>query len=159
VTGTLTGARTTLRPVEDADLESIGVWWPEAAGVVRGVAEPGTPEELRELIASTEAFVIASADDAEPIGLLAYVRPAKGWVEFRFVAMAAGERGWGHGSEAVFLVEESAAGSRFAADVYHGNGLGVYFWTRIGYRPAAQGEVAWREREADDMITMVRGEI
>lgn len=106
-----------------------------------------------------EVLVISEVNRTEPIGLLHYRLLAEEWVEFRFVAMAAGKRGWGHGSEAVFLIEESGVGSRFAAEVYHANGLGVYFWTRIGYRPTNIGEVPWRDSEPTDRIIMIRGDI
>lgn len=134
----------------------IGAWWPEATAVVHGTSKAQPAAELSEVLADAEAFVIAERDDSAPIGLLVYALTLDGWLEFRFVAIAAGRRGWGHGSEAVMLVEESGVASRFAADVHEGNGLGVYFWTRIGYRPAAPGEVSWRSPDDLGLMTFVR---
>jgi len=104
----------------------------------------------------SEALVIARVDDPVPIGLLIYRQRVDGWLEFRFLALAKGLRGWGYGSEAVTLIEESGRAQRFAAEVYAGNGLGLFFWLRMGYRPAVPGELPWRERGRGDKIAMVR---
>jgi hypothetical protein len=112
---------------------------------------------LRDLVEASHAtLVIALAGDPAPIGLLAYVLPAEGWLEFRFLALAAGCRGWGYGAEAVQVVEASGLAERFAADVSAANGLGLYFWLRMGYRPAAPAELTWREADPDDMISLIR---
>ena len=106
--------------------------------------------------ADAETLVVARVDEPEPIGLLVYGLPADGWLEFRFLALAKGLRGWGYGSEAVTLIEEPGRSQRFAAEVYAGNGLGLFFWLRMGYRPAKQGELAWRKRGPEDKIAMIR---
>ena len=95
-------------------------------------------------------------DEPIPIGVLRYTLPSDGWLEFTFLALAAGHRGWGYGSEAVRLVEGSALGERFLARVYQGNGLALYFWLRMGYRPAIPGEVSWKKADSGDIITMIR---
>jgi GNAT superfamily N-acetyltransferase len=100
-------------------------------------------------------LVIARAEDSAPIGLLVYRLATDGWLEFRFLALAQGLRGWGYGSEAVRLIEESGRAQRFVARVSGGNGLGLYFWLRMGYRP---GELPWQEREPEDKIAMIRGQ-
>ncbi len=145
-----------LRPVTADDLAAIEEWWPEAAATVRGTREPGSLEELRQTIEAGEALVIAHVDKPARLGLLVLGQPAGGWVEFRFLALAEGARGWGYGSEAVRQIEESGRAQRFAAAVYAGNGLGLYFWLRMGYRPAAPEEVPWRADGAGDIIAMVR---
>ena len=147
-----------LRPVAPDDLPAIEDWWPEAAATVGGVREPVASDELRGMIdeADAETLVITLADGPAPIGLLVFRLPADGWLEFRFVALADGHRGWGYGSEAVSLIEESGRARCFAAEVYAGNGLGLYFWLRMGYRPAEQGELAWRKRGPEDKIAMIR---
>ncbi len=156
----LAGSRVVLRPVTRDDLPVIEEWWPEAAATVRGVREEVAPDELHRMIdmPGDETLVIARADGPAPIGLLVYRLPADGWLEFRFLALAKGLRGWGYGSEAVRLIEESGRAQRFAARVSAGNGLGLFFWLRMGYRPAAPGELPWREREPEDKIAMVRGD-
>ncbi|RLC56823.1 MAG: hypothetical protein DRI30_05255 [Chloroflexi bacterium] len=106
--------------------------------------------------AGAETLVIARTDEPSPIGLLIYQQRVDVWLEFRFLALAKGLRGWGYGSEAVTLIEESGWAQRFAAEVYAGNGLGLFFWLRMGYRPAVPGELPWRERGRGDKIAMVR---
>ena len=151
----LAGSRVTVRPVNPGDLPLIEGWWPEAAAAVRGVREPVALYELHRTIGDdvSETLVIAWADAPAPIGLLVYRLTDNGWLEFRFLALAKGLRGWGYGSEAVRLIEESGRAQRFAADVYAKNGLGLYFWLRIGYRP---GRPPWKKREAGDRTTMIR---
>ena len=74
--------------------------------------------------------------------------------------MAARRRGWGYGSEAVRLIEGEALKRRWArnfrADVCYRNGLGLYFWLRLGYRPAQEGKAFWRGDADGDIISMVR---
>jgi ribosomal protein S18 acetylase RimI-like enzyme len=72
------------------------------------------------------------------------------WIE-----LEAGHRGWGHGSEAVRLLEVEAArrGATSArAEVPVGNGLALYFWLRSGYRPDERAAGA----AVGDRLTMVR---
>ncbi len=80
------------------------------------------------------------AGDDSPIGVLAYRAGASeaGWLSFEAVSVEPGLRGMGLESEAVRLVEGEAlnwGACRFRATVPHGDGLGVYFWLRLGYRP------------------------
>lgn len=152
------GTRVALRPVTPDDLAVIEDWWPEAAATVRGVRESVAHDELQQMIdeADGETLVIARADDPSPIGLLVYRLSDDGWLEFRFLALAKGLRGWGYGSEAVMLIEESGRAERFGARVSAGNGLGLFFWLRMGYRPAEPGEERWRAEEAGDIIAMIR---
>ncbi len=156
--GSLAGSRILLRHVADEDLPVIEDWWPEAAATVRGVREPIIVDELHVMIegAGAETLVITRAGDPSPIGLLVCGLPAVGWLEFRFLSLAEGLRGWGYGSEAVGLIEDSGRASRFAAEVYAGNGLGLFFWLRMGYRPAEAGELPWRKREPEGKIAMIR---
>jgi len=70
--------------------------------------------------------------------------PAAGWLTVRDIVVGEGWRGWGYGSEAVWLLEAEAQAERFRADVEAGNGLALYFWLRLGYRPGAAGGGAGR---------------
>ncbi len=45
---------------------------------------------------------------------------------------------------------------RNLAEVHVRNGLGLYFWLRLGYRPARPDEVFWRAPDEDGIIAMVR---
>jgi hypothetical protein len=149
--------RVTLRAIADDDLAAVEAWWPEAAATVQGFTTPADTSELHDLIEASHAtLVVALGNDPTPIGLLAYVLPAEGWLEFRFVALAAGRRGWGYGAEAVQAVEASGLAERFTADVHAANGLALYFWLRMGYRPASPAELTWREADPDDMISLIR---
>jgi hypothetical protein len=80
--------------------------------------------------------------------------PAAGWLEIGSIEVGEGERGWGYGSEAVRLLEAEGKAERFLARVEVANGLGLYFWLRLGYRPARAGEAPGRA--SGGMIAMVR---
>ncbi len=150
--GSLTGPRVVLRPLVDADLPSIEPWYPEAA------------ERLAAARAGPNAGLLAIAhrDDPAPIGLIDYRagRPAPGWLTIGFIAVAAPYRGHGYGSEAVRLLEDGAlrrgAAGRFRADVAMSNGLGVYFWLRLGYRPARPEEHLWPASPTAGVLSMIR---
>lgn len=86
--------------------------------------------------------------------------PDNGWMGFRFVAVEPRLRGLGLDSEAVRLVEgyaqERGLAHHFWAGVRHDNGLGLYFWLRLGYRPARVDEDLWGRHRPNDIITMIR---
>ena len=44
----------------------------------------------------------------------------------------------------------------FLAHVATRNGLALYFWLRMGYRPARVEEVFWRDPREGGIIAMVR---
>jgi RimJ/RimL family protein N-acetyltransferase len=165
--GALTAARVTLRPAARNDLPQIQPWYAEAVATAHGLREAPPDGTLERRFSDTEAsdaglLLIAKADDPAPIGLLQYRPgfPDKGWLAIDFLALAAGRRGWGYGSEAVRLVEDWAVDSRkakrFLAEVDARNGLALYFWLRLGYRPLRPDEVFWRAPDEDGIIAMVR---
>jgi len=82
--------------------------------------------------------------------------PARGWLTVVCVDVGEEQRGWGYGSEAVRLLEAEGKAERFLAEVDAGDGLGLYFCLRLGYRPARPGEVPGRRPSG--MISMVRRE-
>ena len=152
------GRRVSLRPLRKADLVVIDAWFEESA---RAAFKDRAFEELR-LLATGEAsgvLVVKRAGEDEPIGLLEYA-VIDGWLVTTFIALAKGHRGWGYGSEAVRLLEEWAAreviATRFRAEVDLRNGLGLYFWLRLGYRPARKDEFGWQEEGEADRMAMVR---
>ena len=106
--------------------------------------------------AGASTYGIVRRDDGAVIGEMECRRsdPARGWLSVGFIALAEGERGWGYGSEAVRLLEAEAKGERFLARVDARNGLGLYFWLRLGYRPARPGEVPGGAQSG--IISMVR---
>jgi hypothetical protein len=152
-----TAARITLRPATKGDLPQIEPWYAEAAALAH------TDATLKERFTANNAskrelLLIVKADDPAPIGLLQYRPgfPNEGWLAIDFLALAAGRRGWGYGSEAVHLLEEQHIASRFLAETDARNGLALYFWLRLGYRPARPEEIFWRAPDENGIIAMVR---
>lgn len=133
--------RVALRPLRDTDGEVLGDW----------LAIDGGDERL----------VITRVGDEVPIGLLRYVADAAGgWVRFESVAVRPELRGLGLESEAVRLLEEGSSRRgdppRFYATVNPEDGLGVYFWLRLGYRPVRTGEIPWHGVAGEGMMVMVK---
>jgi GNAT superfamily N-acetyltransferase len=161
----LTAARVTLRPAARGDLPQIEPWYAEAVATAHGLREQPPDESLEQRLSDASdsgLLLIAKADDPAPIGLLQYRFgfPDKGWLAIDFLSLAAGCRGWGYGSEVVRLLEDWAVDSRkarrFLTEVDTRNGLALYFWLRLGYRPARTDEVFWRAPDEDGIIAMVR---
>lgn len=148
----LSGRRVALRRMAEDDIPAIEPWYGEAVAVAHGAVQ-SAGHRLAEARADRDAglLVIARRDDPStrsgqapaPVGLLKYHAddPARGWLTTGFIAIAPALRGFGYGSEAVRLLEEWAVreglANRFRADVDPRNGLGLYFWLRLGYRPEA----------------------
>jgi GNAT superfamily N-acetyltransferase len=155
--GALVGKRVALREVRDADVAGIDVWFDKAVAVAgiphplplsRGAGEGRSVDPL-----SNGVLVIEREGESEPIGIVEH-EATDGWLTVQFIALAKAYRGWGYGSEAVRLLEEWAPregiAGRFRADVPVRNGLGLYFWLRLGYRPGASAG------DGRDVMTMVR---
>ena len=150
--------RVSLRAVREDELAEIDRWYDEAA---RAAFEHRGLGELRSQAngESTGLLAIEQAGAGLPLGLLEY-SVSDEWLAVPFIALAKPYRGWGYGSEAVRLIEEWAVGEgiarRFRADVPVRNGLGLYFWLRLGYRPAGLGEFGWHEEGEAARMAMVR---
>lgn len=138
-------ARVSLRPLAEGDLAVAEPWYEEA------VVAP-----IIECAADGERLAIVRVSDGTVIGLVDYRAnsPDRGWLSVGFIAVVVGQRGWGYGSEAVRLLEAEGKAERFLARVDAGNGLGLYFWLRLGYRPARVGEVPGGASRG--IISMVR---
>lgn len=81
----------------------------------------------------TEARLVVC--DGEPIGFLA-LRCEAERLTLTALAIAPARRNRGLGAEAVYAAESLVpAGGPCQALVPIGNGLAIYFWLRIGYRP------------------------
>jgi len=155
--GRIDGRRVSLRSLHEADLAIIDAWYEEAA---RAAFEEREVEELGcQGVESAGLLAILRADEDEPIGLLEY-KVNEGWMAVRFIGLAKAHRGWGYGSEAVRLLEEWALreriAQRFRAEVDVRNGLGLYFWLRLGYRPAGLGELGSHDEGEAARMAMVR---
>lgn len=156
-----TASRVRLRPLEDADITAVEPWYHEAMTAARGAAPEATtidlPIEVMNARAAGGIFAIERDKDEGPIGLLDYrIGPADGWVTVAFLALAAGHRGWGYGSEALRQFESEVQARHYLASVERGNGLALYFWLRLGYHPAHAGETFWRAPDDHDTIAMIR---
>jgi RimJ/RimL family protein N-acetyltransferase len=157
--GRLVGKRPSLRAIRADDLVTIEPWYEEAA---RAAFEDRQLDELQSDGSGEAAGLLAIERESEhePIGLLDY-EVRDGWLIVRLIALAKAYRGWGYGSEAVRLLEEWAVqeklAQRFLADVSTRNGLGLYFWLRLGYRPAGRGECpVWHFEEPGHSMAMIR---
>ena len=145
------GARVALRPLTEDDIAAVEPWYQEAVAASRGLPAADAPGiqhlnfEMEAAQADPDAGLraIVRVSDGTVIGLLDYRanNPGRGWLTVGFIAVARGQRGWGYGSEAVRLLEAEAKAERFRANVDARNGLGLYFWLRLGYRPGRPDEV------------------
>jgi GNAT superfamily N-acetyltransferase len=149
------GKRVRLRPFGDGDSAAVEAWYEEAV-LAAGIPYPRplsrSAGEGRSVDSrSGGVLVIQRINEDGPIGLLEY-EVKRGSLTVAFIALAKAYRGWGYGSEAVRLLEEWAVGiaERFRAEVAVRNGLGLYFWLRLGYRPGDSAGVG------RDVMTMVR---
>ncbi len=139
-----------LRPLSEADIEAIG--WYEGAEELRGRLEG----------ANCGVLAITRCEDGSAIGVVEYRLgvPEDGWLSVETIAVEPGRRGLGMDSEVVRLVERDVVrrglARRFWARVQHGDGLGLYFWLRLGYRPTRPGDLPWRGDLGRDIMAMVR---
>jgi hypothetical protein len=154
--------RVSIRPARPADLPLIEPWYAEAARAVIGEPIDVPDGELRSRFDAGGLMVVERAGDDwvpvpdwhGPVGLIQH-HDAGHATEIAFLAMAAGQRGWGFGSEAVRLLEAQQNVGRYIVHIAPRNGLAVYFWRLLGYRPAHASEAVQRT-DAGDMIAMVR---
>ncbi len=134
-----------LRPLEEGDREVVA-------------------RRLEETLidADDSLLAITSREGDSIYGVLAYRLgyPEEGSLSVEAVAVEPGLSGQRYDAEAVRLLEGEALdrglASRFCAPVRHDDGLGLYFWLRLGYRPAAAGENQWPGGAPRDMMAMVR---
>jgi GNAT superfamily N-acetyltransferase len=134
-----------LRPLKEGDREAVA-------------------RRLEETLidADDSLLAITSREGGSTYGVLAYRLgyPERRWLSVEAVAVEPGLSGQGYDMEAVRLLEaealERGLASRFCAPVRHDNGLGLYFWLRLGYRPARAGEDPWPGERPRDIIAMVR---
>ena len=146
---TAVGLPPLLRPIRASDVERIARWYDTA------VVLAGSPIPLGGLLAPTDrrrTLVVAESDGREPEGLIALALddPKPGWVTVPLLAVAATEKR-DVAAQAVAVLEAELHGQarhiRAAAppDV----GLALYFWLRLGYRPAVSAERLWMTRDFD----------
>lgn len=128
------GRRVLLRPLRETDIPLLRSWW--GSGRLERSRTEAADNPSRMLLA------IVRRPEEEPMGLLDCLleHPGQGWLTFRLVEVGPPYRGLGYRSEAVRLLEGEAMrrslASRFRAEVSLEDGLGLYFWLRLGYSPA-----------------------
>ena len=132
------GPRVRLRPVWDADVP-----------LIEGLLGAGP---------ASEVLVITPWDEDRPIGVLQYRldEPSRGWATIDHVAVAEGARRGGLGQDAVRLLEDDLVRERrvrhFKTVIDAGQGLALYLWLRLGYRPLDSVV----DSQGHDVMPMVR---
>ena len=134
-----------LRPIKEGEREAMARWLEET------------------VIDADDSFLaITSREGGTIYGVLAYRLgyPERGWLSMEAVAVEPRLSGRGYDSEAVRLLEGEALergwAIRFWAPVRHDDGPRLYFWLRLGYRPATAGANPWPGGAPRDMMAMVR---
>ena len=144
------GSRVAVRLFGGSDLSEVGPWY-EGRRLEESRSDP-----------NVTLLAVTNREDDAPIGVVGYCvgSPEGGWLSFDSVAVEPGLRGLGLESEAVRLVEgemaEKGRADRFCARVDKSNGLELYFWLRLGYRPARPGEDPWPGERPNGIMSMVR---
>lgn len=132
------GPRVRLRPVRDADLP-----------LIEGLLGAGPASEL---------LVITLREEGRPIGVLQYRpdEPSEGWATIDHVAVAEDSRRWGLGQDAARLLEAAVAREcrvrHFRTTIDVRNGLALYFWLRLGYRPLGP----FTDSQGHDVLPLIR---
>lgn len=127
---------------------SAPAWLAEAERAVLGV-EPGCPlaDQLGEGDAAYWVRVARDRPDGgrerRTVGAVA-ARQSDEWLVWRWLAVDESMRAFGYGGAAVPVVERAARRAGLSAArvlVPASNGVALYFWLRLGYRPST--ERAW----------------
>lgn len=103
-----------------------------------------------------DTLVITRTGEDFPIGMLDYRVDDPASATIAWIALTEGARRWGLGVDAVLLFEEEACRSwgvrQFRTEVNGRQGLSLYFWLRLGYRPTESR----RDQGGIEAIAMVR---
>ncbi len=147
--------RVALRPFRPEDTASAEAWYGRAEATVYTAPDEGEGDgDVR--------YVILFHGQQEGIGSIdtRVGHPAVGWLTIRQIVMVPALQVHGYAAEAVVLLEEEAQRRgltrHFLATVGPNRGLDLYFWLRLGYRPAHPDEVPWPGSPPRDIIAMVR---
>lgn len=110
-------------------------------GRVSGQPQSVALAQLLENKSATEHILLVSSLHVAnqrpglPLGLILLSSAGTGMLRIEGLAIAATERNLGYGAEAVYELENRYPGVRLLAGVPLTNGLAIYFWLRVGYRP------------------------
>jgi len=138
-----------LRPLRQSDSEAVARWYDKATVLA------GERCSLGDLLDSTgrrRTLVLTDGTNQEPLGLMliALDDPEDGWATVALLAIAAPEQR-DLATEGVALLETNLGqkATRIRAAVPADVGLALYFWLRLGYRPAAADGRLWMIRDLD----------
>jgi GNAT superfamily N-acetyltransferase len=144
-----------LRPLTENDLDVVVPWHSTAEKLLDRVNEA-----QRDVALGLLAITFSGEDGAIGVMECRQGGQQEGWLGFRFVAVEPRLRGLGLDSEAVRLMEDEALKQglcrHFRAEVHRDDGLGFYFWLRLGYHPTRPDDVPWLSAARRDTIAMMR---
>jgi GNAT superfamily N-acetyltransferase len=122
--------RVTLTPIDPSALCAALPWLDKSLTEAESLEPP-----LVSLLPGREgeAFALVLVG-GEPAGYVGYALHA-GLLTILALAIEPARRNLGFGAEAIYALEELNSAARALALVPLGNGLAVYFWLRVGYRP------------------------
>jgi hypothetical protein len=143
-----TASRVRLRPFAPDDAAAVQPWLAEAVaaqGALKPAAEtPATLPALHAWAAARWPDGTLLAVEVDGLGAAGFVvwtdlPPLAGWNEPARVITALATRrearNFGYGAEVVYRLEEARPGVLWLAATPRFNGLSIYFWLRVGYRP------------------------
>ncbi|MGD9891468.1 MAG: hypothetical protein AB7R89_15390 [Dehalococcoidia bacterium] len=155
------GRRVSLSPLDVCDEAGAGVWLPEAWAAIEGrkpeTSEPSTVTGLIEAVKLRWRDATIDRIEIAPHVFSGFTiwEDRHSEVVIRGLAIHRDQRNLGYGGEAVEWLETSSPNRRFVAAIPRQNGLAVYFWLRVGFRPFRADED--RERSHDpDFLWMLR---
>jgi ribosomal protein S18 acetylase RimI-like enzyme len=130
--------RVSLRAPAAGDASAVDRWLQEALGAVGGRISQAPPASLDQVVRSlseAQRMRLIALRSGEPIGLIVTSPLGGARTAIDVVAIAAGSRNIGLGSEAILVLEEAEPATKLLPGVPVENGLAIYFWLRIGYAP------------------------
>jgi hypothetical protein len=131
--------RVSLREARPEDGVAVDPWLSEALAAVFGrslnTPEPAHLDQLLASLSDDQRLYLIIVAGERPAGVLICSQRDEGIATIDVLSMAASERNLGLGGEAVYALEDLAPDASYVAGVPLANGLAIYFWLRIGYRP------------------------
>lgn len=155
--------RVSLAPFDGCDPSGDIPWLPEAWSAIDGLRpDSDAPSTIAGLLAAIDQrWPEARVDRIDVVpdgfgGVIAF-EAARDEVVIRALAIRRDRRNLGYGGEAVERLEASWPERRFVAAVPRYNGLAIYFWLRVGFRPVRLDEDRKRTHDPD-FLWMLRAE-
>jgi hypothetical protein len=155
--------RISLSPFDACDPQEEITWLPEAWAAIDGrkpdAHAPSTATNLIEAAGRRWPDARIDRIDIAPRDFAGYIiwETTQREIAIRGVSIRRDQRNLGYGGEAVEWLEASWPDCRFVAAVPRKNGLAVYFWLRVGFRPVREDENQARSRDPD-FLWMLRAE-